>query len=355
MDAMPLTTERLPVELQDRDLALLRGLFESRVMTLAHAATLYFGGRGEACKKRVQKLKAAGVVAERPRRRAYDPSVLFLTKRAFAALSERGVLADYPRLSWKRLEKRARVADSTLAHELQVMDVKAAFAAAVSAAAAAGSPAGLEVAEFTTWPLLSQFRAARPSGEQVLVKPDGFMRFREHAAADDGAAYEHTFFLEVDRSTEPQDTLAARAACYADYYRRGGLAARHGRPRSEFKAFPFRVLMVFRNAERRNNAAARMLQVTPPVLTQVWLTTFDEVTSRPLGAIWVQPLDYRAAVASTAFEHDRAGDPAVYRRQTERESLVEGRVLKHSLFCPGPRRAPGGEDPSAPPDGLGAA
>jgi hypothetical protein len=45
--------------LQDRDFALLRGLFESRVMTAGHIATLYFDGSREAAKKRLQKIKAA--------------------------------------------------------------------------------------------------------------------------------------------------------------------------------------------------------------------------------------------------------------------------------------------------------
>jgi len=60
------------IDLQGRDLALLRGLFECRVMTPGHAAKLYFDGKPEATKKRLQKLKAAGLIGERPRR-AFDP------------------------------------------------------------------------------------------------------------------------------------------------------------------------------------------------------------------------------------------------------------------------------------------
>ena len=71
------------LRIQDRDVAFLQGLFESRVMTLAHASTLFFGGKPEAAKKRVQKLKAAGYVRERPRH-TYEPSVLFLTAPADA-------------------------------------------------------------------------------------------------------------------------------------------------------------------------------------------------------------------------------------------------------------------------------
>src|SRR4051812_21617120 len=92
---MPSTPQRLPIELQDRDFALLRGLFESRVMTLGHIASLFFDGKPEAAKKRVQKLKSAGYVRERPRR-PYEPSVLFLTRSAFVLLSDRDHLKDFP-------------------------------------------------------------------------------------------------------------------------------------------------------------------------------------------------------------------------------------------------------------------
>jgi hypothetical protein len=36
-------TNRIGLELQERDLAIFRGLFESRLMTLDHITRLYFG------------------------------------------------------------------------------------------------------------------------------------------------------------------------------------------------------------------------------------------------------------------------------------------------------------------------
>ena len=58
------------VEITDRDLQILRGFFEARVMTAEHVAAIYFGGRHEAARKRLAKLKTAGYVGERPRRPA---------------------------------------------------------------------------------------------------------------------------------------------------------------------------------------------------------------------------------------------------------------------------------------------
>src|SRR6266568_3397470 len=231
------------IKTQDRDVAILRGLFESRIMTSAHIAALYFDGSKEAAKQRLRKIKKAGLIGERPRR-ASEPAVLSLTRKAFDLLRGRGVLAEYPQIPSSALGKRASVSALTIHHELEVMDVKAGFHSAIR------KTDRFTVAEFSTWPLLYQFdvfRAGRGSAE-VFVKPDGVIRIHEKEA--DGGLSEHAFFLEVDRSSEVQDALVSKAACYMDYCRSGGFAVRNGAPRSAYKEYPFRVLMVFKNAER---------------------------------------------------------------------------------------------------------
>jgi len=318
-------TRALPISLQHRDLGLLRGLFESRVMTAAHVAALYFDGKKEATKKRLQKLKAAEFIGER-RRRVSEPSALFLTRQGIAVLQKEGVLSDYPQIGVLSLQKRAQVSALTLRHELEVMDVKTAFHSAIR------GTDRFTVDEFSTWPLLYQFEALRTGrgSMKVLVKPDGFIRIHEKEA--DGGLSEHTFFLEVDRSSEVQAALVSKAVCYLDYYRSGGFAVRNGAAHSAFRDFPFRVLMVFKNPERRNNTAERLLQSTPPILTQVWLSTFQEVTASPLAAIWTNPADYREATKGTPFGAERRRETWGYRRQTEREMLVESRMKKQSLL-----------------------
>ncbi len=159
------------------------------------------------------------------------------------------------------------------------------------------------------------------------MKPDGFIRLREKN--EGGEEFDHLFYLEVDRSTEPQETLINRAACYRDHYRRGGLAVRHGHGADEFDKFPFRVLMIFKNAERRNNTAEKLLLMHPPILSQVWLTTFTEATTTPFEAIWTRSLDYRNAVYGSLFEHPHNG--RIYRRDIRREIMVEQKIAKHAL------------------------
>jgi len=311
------------LQIQERDFALLRGLFECRVMTAGHIATIYFDGKREYTKKRLQKLKAAGFIRER-KRQVSEPSVLFLTRKAFVELKNHGDLSPYPPLALTTLEKRANVSDKTIHHELEVMDVKAAFHTALA------KSEKFTIAHFSTWPQLYEFTAVRSGhGAEILVKPDGFIRFHEK---DSDGIYERTFFLEVDRSTEKQDILVDRAGCYVDFYRSGGFAVRNGLARSEFQKVPFRVLMVFKTAERRNNTAERLLNNNPPIRSQIYLTTLAEVTADPLGAIWIEPKDYRTVTDDTPFDTSRKLPTFAYRRQPEREALVEAKIRKFRLL-----------------------
>src|SRR5260221_8571797 len=139
------------ISLQERDIALLKSLFECRVMTKDHATALYFDGKSEAAKKRLQKIKAAGLISERPRR-AFEPSVLFLTRKGLVSLQKQGVLNDYPEFDLPVLDRRTRVSDLTIRHELEVMDVKAAFHAAIK------TTSSFTIEEFSTWPLLNEFK-----------------------------------------------------------------------------------------------------------------------------------------------------------------------------------------------------
>ncbi len=311
-------------DLQARDVELLHGLLCCRVMTVGHVASLYFEGRSEAAKKRLQKLKAAGLIGERPRR-SFEPAILYLSRKGFVLLGAEGVLQQYPQLSLPALEKRARVSDLTISHELEVMDCKVAFQSAVKRLPA------FSVAEFNTWPALHEFTAFRPgTTSEVIVRPDGFIRL--HEKETDGGTSEHAFYIEVDRSTETQDVLVSKAHCYLSYYRSGGFAEKCGGHRSDFKDFPFRVLMAFKTAERRNNTAERLLTGNPPILTHVWLTTMAEATADPFGPIWVRPADYRATLTGTPFEAQLRTASPIYSRQGAREQLVEAKLRKKTLI-----------------------
>lgn len=317
-------TTALPVQLQDRDFSLLLSLFESRVMTASHLSTICFEGKREYAKKRLQKLKTAGLIGERTRR-SNEPSILSLTRKGFGLLNIRGHLAGYPPLARTAFDARTSVSELTLRHELEVMDVKAALHGALF------KSEQFSILQFSTWPLLCQFEVARATdGVVAPTKPDGFIRIHEKEEGTKGFAYD--CFLEVDRSSEVQDTLVAKADCYREYYKSGAFAARNGASPRDFKAFPFRVLMIFKTAERRNNTAERLLAHSPPILTQVWLTTHADLTADPLGPIWVLPADFRKVIMGSQFDGQRPKQGFGYRRQGEREAFIESNVRKRRLL-----------------------
>ncbi len=315
--------------LQKRDLSLLRGLFESRAMTPKHIASLYFDGRSEMTKKRLQKLKAAKLIHNR-QRRIFELSSLSITRKGLLFLKEKGVLKDYPDFNLPELEQRSKVSPLTIHHELEVMDVKVAFHSAIR------QFPSFSLTEFSTWPLLNEFQTicSKLHGREIPVKPDAHLRIQEKASENE--IYEHTFFFELDRSTEVLDRLVLRASCYYDYYRSGSFAIRNGGNRSDYKEFPFRVLMVFKTPERRNNMAERLLLCNPPILTQVCLSTIEEVLADPLGAIWFRPLDYRKTVNRTPFERFSSATRYGYKRQTAREIFIDAHIEKMKILADEP-------------------
>ena len=72
------------LDLQERDLAFLTGLFECCIMTLKHVGDIFFDGKAEYAKKRIQRIKAAELVSERGRK-MNEPAVLFLTRKEISA------------------------------------------------------------------------------------------------------------------------------------------------------------------------------------------------------------------------------------------------------------------------------
>jgi hypothetical protein len=175
------------------------------------------------------------------------------------------------------------------------------------------------------------------SAAKITLRPDGFFQLQKLDSA--GTPLESTFFLELDRSTEVLETLVTRAQCYRHYYHTGGLADRAILPRSEFRRFPFRVLIVLRNPERRNNLAERLLLTRPAILWQTWLTTYAEAISNPLGQIWTRPQDYREVISGSTFA--RPVFPShLYRRDSLREQFVEERLKKLPLLTHDRRIAP---------------
>ncbi|MGA2440703.1 MAG: hypothetical protein ABSH08_07080, partial [Tepidisphaeraceae bacterium] len=66
------------------------------------------------------------------------------------------------------------------------------------------------------------------------------------------------------------------------------------------KSRPFRVLVVCKSEQRRNNLAERLLQYHPPFSTMILITTLSESVGDPLGKIWMTPAAYKEPVPAAA-------------------------------------------------------
>jgi len=278
---MPATDLR-NVELRERDVSLLADLLESRVMTLDHVRSLHFPGKDEMAKKRVQRLKAAGFIAGRPRRIG-EPLILHLTWKGYASLKEAGHVGDDLHLTPKAFKRRMAVSGMTLTHELMIGDVRTAFTTAMR------ENKRFELLDFDVWPRRYDFSVHRGHAS-VPMKPDGHVRFMEKGKDEDT---EYDFFLEVDTGSETLERVVEKCLNYREHFRSGGYAESRGGKRDEQKAYPFRVLVIVRSAERRNNLAERLLQTQPPFSTMILVTTQAECVRDPLGDIWMTAAAWR--------------------------------------------------------------
>lgn len=275
--------------LQDRDVSLLVDLLESRVLSLDHVRALHFSGKDEMAKKRVQRLKSVGYLAERPRRIG-EPSILLLTWKGYTALRTGGHVGEDSDLSPKTFARRMGVSAQRLAHELMVADVRTAFTVAMR-----GSERFDDLA-FDVWPRRYEFSVNVGHGH-VPMKPDGHVRFTE--SLDDGES-EYHFFFEADTGSEKLDLVVEKCLNYREHYRTGGYAVFCGEKREDYKANPFRVLVVCQSEKRRNNLAEKLLETQPPFSTMILITTLAECVHGPLGEIWLTAAACKEAMADGA-------------------------------------------------------
>jgi hypothetical protein len=272
------------VELQPRDFELLADLFDTRFITIRHAAALHFGGGEDVAKQRLLKLHKAGLVHRREMNLAGPRGVRSLyvfRKRTLDLLLRHGWLLRCRNENWNvRLRKRFEaISPLTIQHELGLLDVRAALEPTL------GALAHIKVIRFGVWPLEHEFYVRR-GDRRVRQRPDGYLCFAEHSPLRDRPAYRH-FYIEYDRGTESLETIAIKAEGYRNHHRTGGFCRWLGRPGDQPRDNPFRVLFIAPSAGRIRSMLARLGQAGER--RRAWLTTLDELTADPLGAIWVYP------------------------------------------------------------------
>ncbi len=233
-------------------------------------------------KKRVHRLKSAGLVIERPRRIG-EPSILHLTWKGYVALKSGGHVPDDSQLSPKTFQRRMAVSDLTLAHELAIADVRVAFTPAVA------ERKHFTLMDFDVWPRRYDFSVSR-GYSHVSMKPDGFIRLAERR---DNEEFEYDFFLEVDTGSETLERVVEKCINYREHFRSGEYAMSCGGKREDAKSYPFRVLITCRSDERRNNLIERLLATKPPFASMILVATHPECVRDPFGAVWMTPASYK--------------------------------------------------------------
>ena len=295
-------------------------------MTLAQISTLHFDGSYEYAKKRFQRLKAADYVTERKPRHnpgRYFASMLSLARPGFAAVAD-DPLVRSEQMSWDDLRERLDFAEINLTHELEVVDMKVAFATAIRSAPALG------LKEFSTYPRRYQFETEHlERGDIFTLKPDGYARVAG------GPGGEQEYFFEWDRSSEAHRKLGIKAFGYQRYLDSGAFAIWNGARPEERAAYPCTPIFILPNEERRNNTAEHLLRLKHPKTgahihrDTILFTTHAEFLADPLGQIYITLDAYRRATAGTAYDPEQHKASA---RVRDRDRLVATRIEKTNLL-----------------------
>ena len=267
------------VELQSRDIELLRGLIDSRFYTITHAADIHFDGKREMAKKRIQKLAAAGLILMRPGLVGRAAAVT-ASQRAVRLLHSRGEIG-------RRPVPRSGVSDALIAHDCAVIDAKAAFIRA----ARRDTTIAVTAFDVSSRPII----ASRPSYGAIRprLRPDAFVEL----STVDGTQFH--FFVEVDRSTEPIHVVSSKIAAYRAFLRNGGFARLRGAPTQQHRQHPFRVLIICKSVERRNLLARALFESAARVRTFALLSEATDAHANPFGHAWLAPAD--ASTAPSRF------------------------------------------------------
>jgi len=292
------TTESIRVgnvELQPRDFALLKDVFNSRFITIAHAAKLHFGDMKSAeasAKRRLAKLadKNCGLLKRQEVNLKRCRVIYRLTKNSVDLLVKCRAIGPRAGEEWdSKVRKRYtdRIATSTLEHEIGMLDIKAALQPALE------EHAHLKVHEFGVWPYPYQFQVQR-QGRHVMQQPDGFIHVLEFSPNLDEPR-SHYFYIELDRGTETLDRIVEKVEGYMYHLRSKGFAAWLGFPSAKPGEHPFRVLFVVNakaSDQRRANIAQRLTEAS--IKTFAPIATLADLLRDPLGHIWVTPSAYAA-------------------------------------------------------------
>lgn len=305
------------LELQPRDLLIIKQVMEDRFLTAQQIAQLFFPSY-EMAKKRLQKLWNAGFLKREyaPVSFGSSPALYCLTAVGKQLLLEHGVVPP-GEMRWHKDSNRNKLLFKQ--HEIAVNDLKIAFLTATRAIN------GLSLYHFGKgadyYDQVANTEPEKGEKEYLPIRPDGFIVLENQTGC-------HNFFLEVDRGTMTLKRIRAKLRGYRQYFFGGGFFAKYGQEGFRKEDYSFRVLMTCPSEETRNNRLEQACAIGSN--TMCWFAVQAEAAANPLGATWIRGKEYKEALQTvrpeTEYDWQRSHD------KSERDRFIREKVALQTLF-----------------------
>ena len=266
----------LPMEVQDRDIGILKSLADHRFLNTQHILALHGGGSRNIL-RRLQKLFKNGYI-ERPRQQA---SLTGPQGYMVHAIGNRGVdllcehFPDFKKTKVDWLTKNKEVREHYIHHALMISNFRVVLNLALR---------NDQEAKLSQWQQGRELRDyVKFEGRKVAVVPDAFFTLEDR----EDRMY---FFLEADQSTMTRGRFLRKMKAYWEWWKKGGHEEKLG-----IKSF--RVLNLCKGEARKKNLRqiSREADDRKTGSLMFWFASENEINlsdpGRILKPIWQTPVD----------------------------------------------------------------
>ncbi len=306
------------VNVQDRDLKVIKEVAKDRFLTARQIQALFFSSYS-AVQRRLQKLWNKGYL-----KREYAPvkfgsseALYCPTKKGMDLLVERSVI-NSDEIKWK--SKYNRVKPEKKQHEIDVNEFKVALAVGVRE----NNNVELLFCEKDSsyWDYVKDPEPdPKDKREYIPIRPDRFIGLKINGLSN-------YYFLEVDRGSAALKECARKLRGLREYYFSGRFFKKYGQPGYRKEDYSYRVLITAPTEERRNNLIEKVIEQGS--LEMCWFGLFSEVIENPLGKVWIRGKEYKEVLENlTEWERERI---LRTHRRLERDDIIKEGVDRRSIL-----------------------
>jgi len=306
------------VNIQDRDLEIIKEVAKDRFLTARQIQALFFNSYS-AAQRRLQKLWNKGYL-----KREYAPvkfgsseALYCPTKKGIDLLIQRSIIVP-DEINWK--SKYNRVKPEKKQHEIDANEFKVVLTIAVRE----NNYAELLFCErgSSFWDYVKDPDPdPKDKREYIPIRPDRFIGLKINGLSN-------YFFLEIDRGTMRLKECARKLGGLREYYFSGGFFKKYGQPGYKKEHYSYRVLITAPTEERRNNLVEKAIEQGS--LEMCWFGLFSEVIQDPLGKVWIRGKEYKEVLERLAeWERERI---LRTHRKLERDEIIKKGVDRRSIL-----------------------